>query len=888
MDRLDPAHARRLFDQAAELPAGDREGFLLRECTDPTLRAFVLRLVEAHERDTSFLLRRGIGESAAGAVLATGKRIGPYVIEAEIGRGGMGAVYRAVRCDDTYRKTVAVKVVSAGIPENLFRRERQIMASLEHANIARLLDGGATDDGSLYLVMEFVDGERIDVWANQRDLSTRRRIELLLAVSDAIAYAHRNLVVHRDLKPANILVTRDGVPKLLDFGVAKVVASESGDTRTVMAALTPEYASPEQIRGENVTTATDVYSLGLVLFELLTRGAHPYRTTKGTLPARLRAVLEEEPRRPSAYVEGRLQAELRGELDKIALKAIAKEPERRYASVHQLRADLEAYLAGKPVLAQGNDFLYRARKFVRRHWLPVAAAAAVLASGVAGTLAVLRQAHIAEQRRLVAEQATLRAQDLLGKQRELLDEQVALRGRAESEAHRAREQHLIAQKRLGHARDLAAALLFDIHDAVRDLQGASVARRRIIASAVGQLEALSRDAPEDSNVQGILAAAYERAGDLVGGIQGEGTDGTSAGLDYYQKSLDIQQRLAQNAATARAPETWRRLANVHRRIGNVHYRNQNVKAAARSLDQALESLEAGRKRGGRWPELEADIYHYLCIYQAYAGEHAASAATCRAAIAKARQFVSGEFTAADARHNRAVHFQRLAVMSRQAGNVSGALEFLNAGIQQAALLVREHPDNAAYRRTLSMMLGFLAQWREQIGGQNAADGYRAALESFRAARAADSRQTIVNMLHAWTAMRYSVVLHGSGRVREAREAVRESTGIFEELIRAPKAGFMEFNDYACELLRCTFRDLCDVNKALMHAETAVGITKRQNAFALDTLANAYFRNGMISKAVETEKSALSLAANLPQAARDEIEKALRRFEAEAARHPHEQ
>jgi tetratricopeptide (TPR) repeat protein len=335
------------------------------------------------------------------------------------------------------------------------------------------------------------------------------------------------------------------------------------------------------------------------------------------------------------------------------------------------------------------------------------------------------------------------------------------------------------------------------------------------------------------------------------------------------------------------PDTWFRLAHAWRRVGIVQYRRADFNAAARSLREALRSLDEGWRRGGRWPELDAEIHHHLCNYEIFAGERAAASTTCRAAIARMRDFMSAEFTAPEARHTRAVSFQRLARMTQQAGDVPAALELLNAAIQEQSLLVREHPDNAAYRRSFSVMLGYLARWREQIDDANALAGYSLALESFRAGRAADPRQTIIAMLHAWTAMRYSAALHRDGREGEARRAAAESLAIFEDLIRAPGAGFMEFNDYANELSKCPYADICDQQKALRYARIAVDLTKGQNAFALDTLANVYFRTGAVEKAAETQRLALSFSSNLPAGAREEIRTSLNRFEAELARR-HEQ
>jgi serine/threonine protein kinase/Flp pilus assembly protein TadD len=346
------------------------------------------------------------------------RRIGPYEVLSELGHGGMGVVYLAARADEQYQKRVALKVIKGGLDRDevvrSFRRERQILAGLEHPNIARFLDGGTTEDGLPYFVMEHVLGERLDLYCDGRGLSTLERLKLFRAVCSAIAYAHRNLIVHRDLKPGNVLVTADGVPKLLDFGIAKITNAglpASGETATATGfAMTPEYASPEQARGETVTTASDVYSLGVVLYELLT-GQLPYRLkTRHPLNV-LRAVCEDEPEKPSAAVartavaeptqamttaeptlpitagapprpareaSERLRRKLKGDLDTIVLATLRKEPAQRYASVEALSEDIRRYMEGHPILARTPTFRYRARKFLGRHWAAVSAAAAAL------------------------------------------------------------------------------------------------------------------------------------------------------------------------------------------------------------------------------------------------------------------------------------------------------------------------------------------------------------------------------------------------------------------------------------------------------------------------------------------------------------------------------
>jgi serine/threonine protein kinase/Tfp pilus assembly protein PilF len=373
----------------------------------------------------------------------SGRRIGPYQVLQEIGHGGMGTVYLAARADDQYQKRVAIKVVrgldSAEVVRH-FRRERQILAGLEHPNIARLLDGGTTEDGLPYFAMQFVEGIPIDRFCDEHRLSVRERLELFQGVCAAVEHAHRNLVVHRDIKPGNILVTTEGVPRLVDFGIAKLLNPEiAGEAPTATGlAMTPDYASPEQARGGPITTATDVYSLGVVLYELLT-GHRPYRLRSREPLEVLKAVCEEEPERPSTAVgrteertlpdgtaqattadsvsrtrEGtpdRLRRRLRGDLDNIVLMALRKEPQRRYGSVEALSEDLRRYLEGLPVKAHRATAWYRASKFVRRHAFGVAAGVTVLVLvvGFGVSMAVLSARVSAERDRAEREAARANA-----------------------------------------------------------------------------------------------------------------------------------------------------------------------------------------------------------------------------------------------------------------------------------------------------------------------------------------------------------------------------------------------------------------------------------------------------------------------------------------------
>lgn len=457
--------AESIFFEVAALAQGDRDDAVARLCRgDAALEREVRALLASASRMGAFLDKPALGNvfddiSAASRGLEApdelvGTSLGHFTIEARIASGGMGTVYAARRSDDQFRQRVAIKVVKRGLDsEEILRRfteERHALASLDHPNIARLLDAGVTPDNRPYLVMELVEGEAIDEYCDRRRLSVRRRLELFRQVCDAVHAAHRCLIVHRDIKPGNILVTPSGVPKLLDFGIAKVLdpAIETKHTIAAERRLTPEYASPEQVQGQAITTASDVYSLGVILYQLLT-GVRPYgfvqRTTEEVrkivchllpnAPSKaitLRAEKMRQTTRPVTAVapsskpdtaapgnpdhhrthgvtSTRLRAQLRGDLDNIVLMTLRKEPFRRYASAEALSADIGRYLSGMPVLARGDTWAYRTRKFVRRHRVAVGAGALFLLVLVSGLAFTLRQnALIARQRdELVATNSSL-------------------------------------------------------------------------------------------------------------------------------------------------------------------------------------------------------------------------------------------------------------------------------------------------------------------------------------------------------------------------------------------------------------------------------------------------------------------------------------------------
>jgi tetratricopeptide (TPR) repeat protein len=426
---------RTLFEGALALDEAARPAWLEAHCAgDAELRHEVDSLLHADAKADTLAVAAvapdlvqeiAASERAGQGRQLTGRRLGPWRLMREIGRGGMGAVWLAERDDGEYAQQAAVKLVNpgwdAGELLRRFRAERQILAGLNHPHIARLLDGGVSDDGKPYLVLEYVDGASIGEHCDQTRLPLAARLKLFLDVCAAVAHAHRSLVVHRDLKPSNILVDRDGRVKLLDFGIAKLIEPGADAGVSVLRAFTPEYAAPEQVRGEPATTGVDVYALGLLLYQLLT-GRRAHAPVASTPAAYEQAILTQEPERPSraaaddgpAAIErarardldpARLAAQLRGDLDAIVMKALRKDPAERYASVAALADDVERFLAHRPVAARRGNWRYRARRFLQRHALSTALAVLALLGLVGGLAAALWQADLARQQRDAAERA---------------------------------------------------------------------------------------------------------------------------------------------------------------------------------------------------------------------------------------------------------------------------------------------------------------------------------------------------------------------------------------------------------------------------------------------------------------------------------------------------
>jgi len=468
---------------------------------------------------------------------AIGELVGQYRLTELIGKGGMGSVYRGERTDEAFEKSVAVKLIDAGFySADLiahFRAERQILANLEHPNIARLLDGGARADGSPYLIMEYVEGISPNDYSSQHNLTIAQRLQLFRRICAAVHYAHQNMVIHRDLKPSNILVIEDGTPKLLDFGIAKVLrpaASTPGDalTQPGMLKMTARYASPEQIRGETVTTASDIYSLGVILYELLT-GHSPYGDVDRPAHQIMAAVCDEEPPRPSMWVP-----KLRGDLDKIMQRALRKMPAERYASVDQFSEDILRHLEGLPVLARGDAPLYLAAKFIRRYRVMVAAAALVLCSLVVGLVEV-----------------------------------TLARARAD--------------RRFNEVRQLAHSVMFDYADAIDRLPGSTPVRARLVKDALTYLDSLSTEADTPELLREIVDA-YVRVSNVQGNEYENNLGDPAAALASAGKAVATAEQLLRKDRT---PPSLASAAEAFSSFGDMLFSTGDLAATDHAYQRAI-------------------------------------------------------------------------------------------------------------------------------------------------------------------------------------------------------------------------------------------------------------------------------------------------------------
>ncbi|HET7755679.1 MAG TPA: protein kinase [Steroidobacteraceae bacterium] len=804
---------KELFSTASELDAAQRAAYLEEACEDAELRAELASLLQAQQASRIVIDRPAVeyltgGNASPSAERWLGKRIGSYELLALIARGGMGEVYRARRADAQYEKEVAIKLVRGGFDVayvlERFRAERQILASLDHPNIARLLDGGATEDGLPYLVMELVEGEPIDRHCEQHGLAVDDRLRLFREVCSAVSYAHQRLVVHRDLKPSNILVTAGGSVKLLDFGVAKLLRPGGADpgaapTVTLMHALTPTFASPEQVLGLAITTASDIYSLGVVLYHLLA-GRSPYESTVLSTQDAIREVCEREPARPSVLARSTPgRPHIDRDLDVIVLKALRKEPESRYTSVEQLSEDVLRHLQGLPVAARGDELGYRAGKFMRRHRVGVAATVILLLAIAAGVAATLRQAAIARQ------QASL------------------------AQAERAR-----VERRFNDVRKLSDALIFDINDAIRNLPGATPARKVLLDRVVEYLDSVARDAAGDPDLERELAWGYQR----LATVQGSTTE-ASVG-DVRAAELSNRKALAHFEAVARA------------RPGDAADQ-VNLAMMHRILSFSDLSSDAGRR------ELER-------------------------ALAITRPLLARDPGNLKAKRELAVEYQDLGFVQDAAGNRAAALGWYGANRALKLEIMQADPGNRSFARSIGMATVILG---DAEGHMNRLDEALATIgEGIARYEALPKGDDDVNVARelAVSRMKYADVLLMRGDVPGAAAMFQRARSTIEPLARQdPKnailqddAAWLDYHEGKVHVVRGRYAPGIDkLRRSLARFEELhgplheVGETANAEAFIYVWLGDAHGSQGAWRTALQHYQLGIRVLGTAPDARTDD-------------------
>lgn len=838
---------KELFDAASKLEPETRTTFLKLACRDDEgLLDEVESLLSASEDAGEFIekpaLKLGTSGTAGDSLFdiaaferaqpeLIGKVVGPYRIVDEIGEGGMGKVYRAVRADDVFQRQVAIKIVKRGMDTDFIRRrfknERQILAGLNHPNITRLLDGGTTEDGLPYFVMEYIHGLPLLEYCDERRLNTNERLKLFLKVCAAVQYAHQNLIVHRDLKPRNILVTSDGEPKLLDFGIAKILnldlSSQTADpTIQRLRLMTPEYASPEQARGEIITVASDVYSLGIILYELLS-GHRPYRLGQIAPHEVARVICEIEPPRPSTAVKSivkvpktkdrdtetitpegvsaarasapeKLGWRLRGDLDNIVLMAMRKEPARRYASIEQFAEDIRRHLEGKPVIARHDTFLYRTSKFLGRHSWGVIAVLLLVVSMAAGVGTTVYQARRAD-------------------------------------------------RRFDEVRKLTNYFLFDLHDAMEKLPGSVPVREMLVRRALQYLDSLSQEASDDPGLLSELATAYQKVGDVQGSPSRPNLGSTSGALQSYQKALAIREKLV--GLRSNDFEAKRELAISYSNVSGILNMTGDSKGSMEVAQRAVKLLEELLRADPGNTQVQYDLAvayqflgnayaifsdwakvadcrdHTLKLYEQQAarapfdnsmqrnisgtlknlgavkarlGDRAGTMLTYGRAMEIDERLVQQEGDSTQSRGDLAASFHGMGVSLAVLGENDEAISWLRRALETRESLARTDIHDARTRRRLANTLQELAGlYRKKHQWADATTNFRRVIELRESVRAVDeaSADNLLDLARAYRALgsisfERAQALPANARgssYGECRSYLRRSSDVYAEMQR---------------------------------------------------------------------------------------------------------
>jgi non-specific serine/threonine protein kinase/serine/threonine-protein kinase len=858
-----------LVEVALRLPKEDRERYLRAKTQNsPGLFTAALHRMKQAEasnsetaasdpggetsptQDSGGLDTQPISSSLTANSMAPGASIGNFVIEKLLAQGGMGAVYLASQVEEGFRRHVALKVVkpelaSRGVLQR-FLQERQVLAGLDHPNVARLVDAGTTREGAPYLVMEYVEGQRIDEYCEAHQLQTRERIRLFLTVCEAVQYAHQRLVIHRDIKPSNILVTGEGVVKLLDFGIAKIMARDEEETVLLAqglttggeAPMTPMYASPEQVRGDTVTTSTDIYSLALMLYELLT-GSLPYEFKQLTAAGVERTICEVEPLPPSqasitrplfrGETQEKVRDTLRGELDVILLMALRKEPDRRYLSVHQFAEDLQRYLDGLPVRAHKDTVGYRMQKFIRRHRAGVAAAVLVAISLAASTVISAYFAQVA------------------------------------------RHEKNVAERRFQETRELARYVVTDLDDAIR--RGETAARGELVEKGLVYLKRLSEEAAGDLSLQREVLRGYVKMGDILGNPFTANLGQRDRARASYQEALAIGQRYGSSPQSGPLqPE----MALLRRKLADLD-------AEALKLREALDGYLSvvGQFKGLDLGEIRSQIGWV----RSQQGKHAESLEDYRAALQLAAAALQENPWSARARDLYARAGQRVGECLLVLQRLPEAEESLRAAVEAHESRVREEPDNSGLRRGLLSATLMLGEVLARAGKTSQAEAtLRRAVNLAESQQSADPTNTQYRTDRFIALGRLVYLLESEpSRRAAAHQVTQQLIRELRPLVVSGVARKMELDQYLWLILATPFPDLQDPAAALPLVEAEVARSGGQDARVLDMLARAQAGVGRFAEAVTTEERALALLDPAPTSFRAELEANHRRFQAMAKR-----
>lgn len=826
---------QRLFEAVLEVPEDRRAAFLESQTSDSAIRREVLSLV-AHDALAAPFFQEAIqGEAASfrsSLDLAPGAVIGQYRIVSLLGRGGMGAVYLAERADRSFEQRVAIKVIQPAGPGGSllerFQQERRILANLSHPNIASLFDGGETPHGSPYFVMEYVKGKTIDAFCDEASLSLADRLRLFLKVCDAAGYAHQNLIVHRDLKPANILVTAVGQPKLLDFGIAKVLdPADTGMAQTSTRVLTPGYASPEQVRGDAITTATDIYSLGAVLGRILT-GKLPH-AVDSMPPLEAAQAIAERP--PISFHE------LPADLNAILQKALHQDPLRRYRSVEELAGDVGRFLEGRAVLAAPDSWGYRARKFLRRNWVAVAAAAAVFLALTAGAGVALWQARRAE-------------------------------------------------RRFNEVRQLANTFLFDFENAIHNVSGATTARLLVVKTAGEYLARLSAEAGGDRVLIRELADSYKKLGDVEGAVSEGNVGQISAALASYQKGLTLRDSIGdQNSSEPKARLNY--LLNLNALMA-LEWASGDRGNGTRLASKAVEM--AGRWVASARPDPDllaaaAIALGHLGDVQRYQEDHTASQASYRRRLEWETRAYQLEPSNPARVAGMASAYRGLGYGELDAGNAAGAMEHFKKGTQFLEHALAADPKNSSTRRALMRLVADTGnaakQLREKHHGAvaDALPYLRRAYVIGNQLVTEDPANELVQGDLAGICQLYGSTLQEAGKAAEALPLLERGIEILSrQLKNAPGDANTAFNLAIIRVWTSDCRrDLRDLTGALQESKMAGELWDRllaarpgtfrylhQKADNLNTMGNLLAARGDIAGARACFREGLEIAGKLPQ------------------------